>query len=174
MSAELEAETVAPLLAKLLSVDSSSSTDPVRWTGDELQFRTLTALVDVFCALSRTTPSCIFVEDLHWIDSTTQLFLERLVEAIRRERVLPLFEFKHALVRDAAYESLLGSRRAELHLAVADALLDGERMGVTPGMLAEHFALGEMPEKSVGFFVQAGRPWPVAPAARLSITRIAA
>src|SRR5262249_10041004 len=52
--------------------------------------------------------------------------LERLTEAdlIHAQGMPPdsAYRFKHALVRDAAYESLLKSRRRELHRAMAQAL----------------------------------------------------
>jgi predicted ATPase len=49
--------------------------------------------------------------------------------------------FKHALVQDAAYESLLRSKRQELHSRIAKTLEDGypERVRVEPEVVARHY-----------------------------------
>jgi len=53
--------------------------------------------------------------------------------------------FKHALVRDAAYESLLNRRRQEIHGRILDVLRESER--TAPGILAHHAAeAGRMKE----------------------------
>src|SRR4029453_18005083 len=51
------------------------------------------------------------------------------------------YVFRHALIRDAAYGSLLKSHRRELHLAIARALTDRlpARGDAIPGRLAAHF-----------------------------------
>lgn len=46
--------------------------------------------------------------------------------------------FKHALVRDAAYESILNRRRQEIHGRIFDVLLENEQ--TMPGVLANHAA----------------------------------
>jgi class 3 adenylate cyclase/tetratricopeptide (TPR) repeat protein len=53
-----------------------------------------------------------------------------------------VYSFKHALVRDAAYESLLKSRRRQIHARIAMAL-EGhwpETKDVQPELLAHHYA----------------------------------
>jgi len=72
--------------------------------------------------------------------------LERLAAAelvfARGEPPEASYAFKHALVRDAAHESLLKSRRQELHARTARAL-EGrfpEMVDATPELLAGHFA----------------------------------
>lgn len=47
-------------------------------------------------------------------------------------------QFKHALVRDAAYESLLNRRRQELHSRIFEVLRHGD--SAAPGVLARHAA----------------------------------
>jgi class 3 adenylate cyclase/tetratricopeptide (TPR) repeat protein len=51
------------------------------------------------------------------------------------------YVFKHALIRDAAYGSLLKSRRRELHVAIARALADRfpDTAEAMPELLAHHF-----------------------------------
>ena len=61
-----------------------------------------------------------------WDDTLLQAALSRLVDAdlLHVQGVAPTssYRFKHALLRDAAYESLLKSRRRELHRAISQAL----------------------------------------------------
>ena len=64
------------------------------------------------------------------------------------------FIFKHALVRDAAYESLLRRRRQELHSKLVDVLERQE--GVTPEVLARHAEAAGMAEKALGHWSVAG------------------
>jgi class 3 adenylate cyclase len=46
--------------------------------------------------------------------------------------------FKHVLVRDAAYDAMAKSRRAELHEAFADSLEPGDEAGGETGFVAHH------------------------------------
>src|SRR5262245_29611223 len=71
--------------------------------------------------------------------------LQRLTDAeLLRPRGFPpdaTYVFKHALIRDAAYGTLLKSRRRELHVAIAQALADRfpETVETMPELLAHHF-----------------------------------
>ena len=63
--------------------------------------------------------------------------------------------FKHALVQDAAYESLLISKRRQVHARIAqtmEAAQDAE-----PGILARHFSAAGLAEKAAEHFLAAGR-----------------
>ena len=69
------------------------------------------------------------------------------------------YTFKHALVQDAAYESLLRSRRQELHGRIARRLeeLFPETVASEPEVLARHHgAAGDM-EKAFQYWLEAGR-----------------
>jgi DNA-binding winged helix-turn-helix (wHTH) protein/predicted ATPase len=70
-----------------------------------------------------------------------------------------VYSFKHALVRDAAYGSLLRDSRRELHALIADALQaqSGELMETQPELFAWHYAEAGLPEKSAGFWARAGQ-----------------
>ena len=57
------------------------------------------------------------------------------------------YTFKHALVRDAAYETLLRSSRQQLHARIA-AVLESrfpEMASATPEILAQHYSAAGMP-----------------------------
>jgi class 3 adenylate cyclase/tetratricopeptide (TPR) repeat protein len=89
--------------------------------------------------------------------------LDRLVqsELIFRRGEIPraVYTFKHALVRDAAYASLLKRRREQLHAAIAKAL-EQQFPEVTqhqPETLAHHFSEAGLIEKAIGYWLQAGR-----------------
>ena len=65
------------------------------------------------------------------------------------------YEFKHALVRDVAYQSLLKGRRLQFHKRIAHAL--EERFpGTEPELLAHHFTEAGLAEQAVGYWQRAG------------------
>jgi class 3 adenylate cyclase/tetratricopeptide (TPR) repeat protein len=68
------------------------------------------------------------------------------------------YQFRHALIRDAAYASLLRPRRVQLHRKVAQVLEERfrERAARSPELLGHHFALGEEPLRAAKWFEQAG------------------
>lgn len=67
--------------------------------------------------------------------------------------------FRHWLVQDAAYGSLLKQERRELHRVVGEALetLYPERAGELAGILAIHFSEAGETDKAVGYLIAAGR-----------------
>ncbi len=69
------------------------------------------------------------------------------------------YVFKHALVQEAAYESLLHSRRQQLHLKIARAIAEVEpEMAVSqPEVLARHCDLADLPGEAIGHWLAAGR-----------------
>jgi class 3 adenylate cyclase/tetratricopeptide (TPR) repeat protein len=69
------------------------------------------------------------------------------------------YEFRHALIRDAAYESLLKRRRVELHLRVAQLLEErfAERVSTEPELLGHHLAHAQEPLRAARCFERAGR-----------------
>ena len=96
-------------------------------------------------------------------EASLQVALVQLVQVelvhVRGEPPDAMYTFKHALVRDAAYGSLLKSRRAKLHASVVQALeakaVAGE--GVPPEVLAQHCALACFAERAVNYFERAGQ-----------------
>ena len=89
--------------------------------------------------------------------------LDRLVaaELVFRRGVPPTatYVFKHALVRDAAYQSLLRRRRQELHAKIATALEADfpQTIETRPELVASHFDEAGLFEKAVGYWLRAGR-----------------
>src|SRR5262249_150691 len=67
--------------------------------------------------------------------------------------------FKHALVQDAAYGTLLRDRRQELHMRVADVLEEKwpETAEVQPELLAQHFSHAGLVEQATAYHTRAGQ-----------------
>ena len=92
-----------------------------------------------------------------------QAALDQLVasELVFRRGAPPdvTYTFKHALVQDAAYGTLLKSRRQQLHARIVQVLEDRfpETADAQPELLAHHCTQAELIEKAVGFWYQAGR-----------------
>ena len=86
--------------------------------------------------------------------------LDRLVGS---EIVLPAssarygaYVFRHALIQEAAYQSLLLARRRQYHRDVACALEAMQPDTVEPEIVAQHYTAAELPEKAVPHWLRAG------------------
>jgi predicted ATPase len=98
------------------------------------------------------------------LDATTlQRELGRLVDAeIVYQRGLPpqsTYVFKHALIQDAAYQSLLKSTRQHYHQRIAQVLAAQfpETTEVEPELLAHHSTEAGLTEQAVHYWYQAGQ-----------------
>lgn len=89
--------------------------------------------------------------------------LDRLVNAeiVFREGAPPeaIYTFKHALIQDAAYDSLLTANRLENHLNIANVLETEfpETKETTPEVLAYHFTKAGQKEQGIQYWMQAGQ-----------------
>lgn len=89
--------------------------------------------------------------------------LDQLVrsELMFRRGEIPhaVYTFKHALVRDAAYEGLLKSRRVQLHAAIGKALEQEfpEILQSQPEIVAYHYTEAKNYEKALQYWDEAGR-----------------
>ena len=96
-------------------------------------------------------------------ENELQAALTRLVasELVFQRGAAPhaVYSFKHALVQDAAHNSLLRSTRQQLHAQIAEALEadSPELMDSQPELFAQHYAEAGLVEKSVAFWGKAGR-----------------
>ena len=84
--------------------------------------------------------------------------MQRLVEAelVFRRGTPPdaTYLFKHALVRDAAYESLLKAKRIALHARLLDVLENGG--DAAPEVKAQHAEAAGLAERALDYWEQAG------------------
>ncbi|HWX34458.1 MAG TPA: adenylate/guanylate cyclase domain-containing protein [Steroidobacteraceae bacterium] len=69
------------------------------------------------------------------------------------------YTFKHALVQDAAYGSLLRSRRLQLHARIVATLEDHfpKNVAAQPVLLAQHCAEAGLAEKALVYWLKAGQ-----------------
>jgi predicted ATPase len=104
------------------------------------------------------------LEQVSGVDSS------RLTEALQNLVRIGVFErlrgaptesytFHHALLRDAAYASLVRERRRDLHSRVAHALqaLDAASLELYPEMLAQHLSEAGRPEEAAVHWITAAR-----------------
>jgi DNA-binding winged helix-turn-helix (wHTH) protein/tetratricopeptide (TPR) repeat protein len=117
------------------------------------------------------TAACIGRDfDRSLLTAVSGLTEERLREALDELRRTGLIvatgiganerhSFRHALIRDAAYESLLKGRRAELHAAIAGALEQSfaDLVAAQPEIVAHHFSEAGAPDKAITYWVRAGQ-----------------
>jgi predicted ATPase len=70
-----------------------------------------------------------------------------------------VYSFKHVLVRDAAYESLLKSRRQQLHGQIARTLEErfADIVASQPEISAHHFTEAGLVERAVDYWLKAGQ-----------------
>ncbi len=80
-------------------------------------------------------------------------------ELVYRRGDPPFYVFKHALIQDAAYQSLLRSQRRRIHLQIArlveERVLDS--LDIAPELLAYHFEEAGMPDRAVHYLQLAGQ-----------------
>jgi class 3 adenylate cyclase len=69
------------------------------------------------------------------------------------------YTFKHALVQDTAYSTMLRSRRHQLHAQIGKILMEQfpETAKAQPALLAHHFTAAGMAESAIEYLLKAGR-----------------
>jgi tetratricopeptide (TPR) repeat protein len=65
-----------------------------------------------------------------------------------------LYHFRHALIRDISYHSLLNRRRKQIHLKIATELEQpsNEPITATDDLVAQHYSLGGAPRQAITFW----------------------
>jgi class 3 adenylate cyclase/predicted ATPase len=97
-----------------------------------------------------------------WDEETLHQGLHQLVEAeIVYQRGVPphaTYTFKHALIQDAAYQSLLRSTRQQYHQRIAQVLEAHfpETTETQPELLAHHYTEAGLTEPAIAYWQQAG------------------
>jgi class 3 adenylate cyclase/predicted ATPase len=95
-------------------------------------------------------------------EETLQQGLRQLVEAeLVYQRGLPpqaTYLFKHALIQDTAYQSLLKSTRQQYHQQIAQVLTDRfpETVETQPELLAHHYTEAGLREQAIPYWQRAG------------------
>ena len=78
---------------------------------------------------------------------------------VRGEPPNSTYIFKHALVQDAAYATMVRSKRQQLHSRIADALMEEfpETVELQPELMAHHLAQAGLTEKATEYLRKAGQ-----------------
>jgi class 3 adenylate cyclase/predicted ATPase len=111
-------------------------------------------------------------------ESTLREALGKLVAAeLVYQRGLPpraTYLFKHALVRDAAYESLLRSRRQQFHRLIAETLAARfpETVEQQPEIVAQHCAAAGLGWEASAYWLRAGQRALARPADREAVAHL--
>jgi TOMM system kinase/cyclase fusion protein len=96
-------------------------------------------------------------------EDTLQRSLAQLVDAeMLYQRGLPpqaTYLFKHSLIRDTAYESLLRSRRQQYHQQIATAIEKRfpEIVEIQPELVAHHYTAAGLSEPAIPYWLKAGQ-----------------
>ena len=96
-------------------------------------------------------------------ETTLQQGMSQLVDAeLVYQRGLPprnRYVFKHALIQEAAYQSLLKSTRQQYHQRIAQVLAERfpETRETQPELLAHHYTEAGLNEPAVDYWQQAGQ-----------------
>ncbi|WP_437649003.1 TOMM system kinase/cyclase fusion protein [Sorangium sp. So ce362] len=107
--------------------------------------------VEVLSVVSPFEPA-VLQEHLDHLVGTGLVLRQRRMKA-------PGWAFKHALVRDAAYESLPREMRREVHARIAGVLEAHYPQWVTdrPELLAHHYTEAELVEQAIPYWIRAGQ-----------------
>jgi predicted ATPase len=119
-------------------------------------------VAQIGAALGREFSHVLLAAMVHMPDVELQYALDRLIQAglLFRQGVPPhaSYLFKHALVQDAAYGTMLRSRRQRLHGEIASTLEEAfpEIVETQPEILARHCAEAGLDEKAQKYWRTAG------------------
>jgi predicted ATPase len=91
-------------------------------------------------------------------DALSQLVALELV-FVRGETSDPIYTIKHALVQDAAYDTIVKSKRQQLHGRIADTLIDQfpDTVEAQPELIAHHLTRAGLAERAIGYLRKAGQ-----------------
>jgi class 3 adenylate cyclase/tetratricopeptide (TPR) repeat protein len=123
---------------------------------------TVKDVAQVAAALGRNFAYSIIGAVLSHDEEALRLALDRLVEAklIYQHGAPPeaVYAFKHVLVQDAAYESLLRSQRVTLHARIVS-VIENQFSAIAdeePELVAHHCSRADLGEKAVDYWLKAG------------------
>lgn len=120
-------------------------------------------LAQIASVLGRSFPAQLLAEvantpPIQMAEAIRQLTAAGILES-RTSIEGPRYQFRHALIRDAAYESLLKGRRTQIHRRVAQLLEERlpELGARDPELLGHHLANGQEPLRAARCYELAGR-----------------
>lgn len=119
-------------------------------------------VAQIAAAIGRRFRQGLLSAATHAPEAELQAALNRLIEAelLHRYGFPPdvEYEFRHALVQDAAYSSMLKSTRQRVHSRIAAAMAaEPKARTLEPEIIARHYLNGGAPVEAVPFSFAAGR-----------------
>lgn len=120
-------------------------------------------VAQVAAAIGRAFPREMLALAWGHSDAEVESALDQLLAAgiLVRDRsdAAQTYAFRHALLRDAAYRSLLEPARRRLHLQVGNMLIESfpELAAEQPEVVAHHLFEGGRADESIPFWIDAGR-----------------
>ncbi len=118
-------------------------------------------VAQIAAVLGRTFSQDVLAAVVALDEAAMELALARLVtaELVYRRAVAGrvAYEFKHALVQDAAYQSMLKSRRQRHHARIADVLEAQFPEIAEPELLAHHYTEAGRVEQAIDYWLKAGQ-----------------
>ena len=94
---KVKEETTLPYLLELLSVEDSGI-DRISMSPESRKDRTIEALKEIILKGSEIRPLVMIIEDLHWIDRSSEDSLKYFLEGIPGARVLLIFAYRPEVV----------------------------------------------------------------------------
>jgi class 3 adenylate cyclase/tetratricopeptide (TPR) repeat protein len=119
-------------------------------------------VLQIGAAIGREFPYDVLAAVAGLPDAVLQDALVRLTEAelvfLRGTPPNAVYIFKHALVQDSAYSTMLRGQRQQLHAAIAAVLEKRfpDIVKTTPEVIAQQYERAGQSEKAIAYFVQAG------------------
>lgn len=98
--------------------------------------------------------------DIAWLENELQQLVETEILRCRQTHEnKQLYTFKHPLIRETAYQALLKSTRHAYHQRIATVLRKafGDVVRAQPELVAYHYTEGELPERAIEYWQQAGQ-----------------
>ena len=93
------------------------------------------------------------------LEDALSLLIESEIMFRRGDGFEAVYVFKHALIQDAAYESLLRSRRQQIHASIAKVLQTrfAERLENEPEVLAHHYTQAGLLQQAAPVWLKSGQ-----------------
>ncbi len=169
----VEEVTKAVLEARAASEDFAASGSPwVPTVPDTLhdslmarldQLAPMKAIAQIAAAIGREFDLDLLVAIAPLTMSEVRAAIDRLLESgllfRRTHAAVEGYTFKHALVQDVAYTSLLRDERRELHVRIAEALATRfvETAEGAPELIAHHYTQARQIKPAIDYWLRAGR-----------------
>jgi len=99
-------------------------------------------------------------DDKTWLEKELQQLVEAEILRIRQTHEhIQIYTFKHPMIRETAYQALLRSTRQAYHRRIASVVCQSfsHVVRAQPEFVAYHYTEGELPERAIEFWQQAGQ-----------------